>query len=188
MANYSFEIVMDEHCFAAEYQDMYVEQTLARELRDNFVKIVDMDGTSASDNIPHNEVQQLVTLSEYKPSVFSVSAPKQKKIVNAEKAPTAAQVTKRQYRKYTEQQIEELFCLVFEEGKTAAEAARATGIVVRTGQDYVQKARLFLEEERIAEEEEVDSDEEVVPPVPSVLKDRKHGSQKLFQAYSLFFL
>ena len=72
--------------------------------------------------------------------------------------------------------------MVFKEGKTAAEAARATDIVVRTGQDYVRKARLFLEEERIAEEEEV------VPPVPSVLKDRKHGSQKLFQAYSLFFL
>ena len=105
MANYSFEIVMDEHCFTAEYQDMYVEQTPARELRDDFVKIVDMDWTSANANSPHNEVQQLVTLSDYKPSAFSMSAPKQKKIVNAEKAPTAAQVTKRQYRKYTEQQV-----------------------------------------------------------------------------------
>ncbi|OBZ81196.1 hypothetical protein A0J61_10755 [Choanephora cucurbitarum] len=134
---------------------MYIEQTPARELRDDFVKIVDMDWTSANANI------------------------------NAEKASTAARVTKRQCHKYTEQQ---LFRFVFEEDKTAAEAARATGIVFRTGQNYVRKARLFFEEERIAGEEEVDSDEEIAPPVPSVPKERKHGKQKLFQAHSLFFL
>ena len=106
MSNYSFEIIMDEHCFANEYQDMYVEQTPARKLRDDFVKIVDMDWTSANADSPHNEVQQLVTLSDFKPSALSIPAAKQKKVIKAEKAPTAAQVTKRQYRKYTEQQVE----------------------------------------------------------------------------------
>ena len=43
------------------------------------------------------------------------------------------------YRRYTLAQIEKLFDLVIEEGKTAKEAALLTGINVRTAQNYIKK-------------------------------------------------
>ena len=43
------------------------------------------------------------------------------------------------YRRYTPDQIEKLFDLVIEEGKTAKEAALITGINIRTGQHYIRK-------------------------------------------------
>jgi transposase len=43
------------------------------------------------------------------------------------------------YRKYTADQVEKLFDLVIEEGRTAKEAALITGINIRTAQHYVKK-------------------------------------------------
>lgn len=42
------------------------------------------------------------------------------------------------YRRYTSQEIEELFGLVIEEGRTAKEAALITGMNVRTAQHYAK--------------------------------------------------
>ncbi|KAI9500471.1 hypothetical protein BX070DRAFT_230140, partial [Coemansia spiralis] len=42
------------------------------------------------------------------------------------------------YRRYTSQQIERLFDLVIEEGRSAKEVALMTGINVRTAQNYVK--------------------------------------------------
>ncbi|KAJ2557933.1 hypothetical protein EV175_001057 [Coemansia sp. RSA 1933] len=49
--------------------------------------------------------------------------------------------TRGPYRRYTPQQIERLFDLVIEEGRTAKEAALMTGINVRTAQNYVKTYR-----------------------------------------------
>lgn len=46
--------------------------------------------------------------------------------------------TRGSYRQYTPHQIEKLFDLVIEEGKTAKEAALITGINVRTAQNYIK--------------------------------------------------
>ena len=43
------------------------------------------------------------------------------------------------YRRYNDDQIEKLFDLVIEEGKTAKEAALITGINIRTAQHYVKR-------------------------------------------------
>ncbi|OZJ01575.1 hypothetical protein BZG36_05605 [Bifiguratus adelaidae] len=43
------------------------------------------------------------------------------------------------YRRYTPDQVEKLFDLVIEEGKTAKEAALITGINIRTAQHYIKK-------------------------------------------------
>ncbi|KAI9503558.1 hypothetical protein BX070DRAFT_224137, partial [Coemansia spiralis] len=45
------------------------------------------------------------------------------------------------YRRYTPQQIERLFDLVIEEGRSAKEAALVTGINVRTAQNYLKTYR-----------------------------------------------
>ncbi|KAI9502136.1 hypothetical protein BX070DRAFT_178703, partial [Coemansia spiralis] len=45
------------------------------------------------------------------------------------------------YRRYTPQQIEKLFDLVIEEGRSAKEAALMAGINVRTAQHYVKTYR-----------------------------------------------
>ena len=74
------------------------------------------------------------------------------------------------------------------EGKFASEAARETGIVVRTAQGYVRKARILMEETRKKETMEVNTDEEENAPVPAPPKERRYGNQKLFQAHSLFFM
>ncbi|KAI9505861.1 hypothetical protein BX070DRAFT_220922, partial [Coemansia spiralis] len=45
------------------------------------------------------------------------------------------------YRRYTQQQIERLFDLVIEEGRSANEAVFMTGINIRTAQNYVKAYR-----------------------------------------------
>jgi transposase len=43
------------------------------------------------------------------------------------------------YRRYTRDQVEKLFDLVIEEGKTAKEAALINDINIRTAQHYIKK-------------------------------------------------
>ncbi|KAI8330218.1 hypothetical protein BC941DRAFT_456899 [Chlamydoabsidia padenii] len=85
-------------------------------------------------------------------------------------------------------EVNELFRLVFEEHKFAAEAAWETGIVVSTAQHYVRKARLLIEEKRKQECMEIDEDEVEVPTEPVESKERKYGNQKLFNQHTAFFL
>ncbi|RCH80673.1 hypothetical protein CU098_001507, partial [Rhizopus stolonifer] len=104
-----------------------------------------MDWVSSSED-PHNEVLQLLTLSTFKPSTTG-SGKKSGDVANnsGSKSKTRGsaalcQLVRRQYRKYTEQQVNDLLRMVFLENKFASEAGRETGIVVRTAQDYVRKA------------------------------------------------
>lgn len=55
-----------------------------------------------------------------------------------ERQETVKPKTRGSYRRYTPYQIEKLFDLVIEEGKTAKEAALITGINVRTAQNYIK--------------------------------------------------
>ncbi|KAI7900536.1 uncharacterized protein BX663DRAFT_553846 [Cokeromyces recurvatus] len=175
--NSSFQIVMDKHC-------ALLEESFS-----------DLNTDATKSTSPHTEVQQLLTLSNFLSKAVTQCTTKTKKTknnsaggMNIDSIPKADQIVKTQYRKYTETQVNELFRLVFLEGMLASEAARQTGIVVSTGQDYVCKTHLLMEEIRKKETMEVDSDEEVEVTEPLPPKERKYGNQKLFQVYSLFFL
>ncbi|KAI7902936.1 uncharacterized protein BX663DRAFT_561018, partial [Cokeromyces recurvatus] len=171
-------------------------------VRNDFVESVQMDWVSSNKDGPHNDVQQFFIISNFKPETvepntgISASKTASHKITTTATTkklyfgmiPRADQIIKRQYRKYTEQQINDLFRLVFQKHMFASEAARETGIVVRTAQDYVRKARLLIEERRLAECMEVDTDEEIVVTEPVKSKERKYGNQKLFEEHSIFFL
>lgn len=218
MSYSNFQFVMDKHCdmiddnasIVSTIQDEYFEESQQEqgrgELQNVLANNVAMDWVSSSED-PHNEVQQLLTLSTFKPSttgsgkksgdVANISGSKSKTRGSArslvgltqEEIPTASQLVRRQYRKYTEQQVNDLLRMVFLENKFASEAGRETGIVVRTAQDYVRKARILIEEERKAALGEVASDEEVGGvQEPVEKKERKYGNQKLFKAHSAFFL
>ncbi|KAG1473327.1 hypothetical protein G6F56_001016 [Rhizopus delemar] len=120
-----------------------------------------MDWVSSSED-PHNEVLQLLTLSTFKPSTTG-SGKKSGDVANnsGSKSKTRGSAALWLYRKYTEQQVNDLLRMVFLENKFDSEAGRETGIVVRTAQGYVRKARILIEEERKAALGEVASDEEV---------------------------
>ena len=76
------------------------------------------------------------------------------------------------YRRYTPDQIEKLFDLVIEEGKTAKEAALITGINIRTGQHYIRK---------------YNDDEE--KRLPGIHRKPRVGSRgKLTEAHSQFLI
>lgn len=202
MANFQF--VMDKHCNIIDsiqediFED-YQQEPRRGELQNDLINGAAMDWVSDS---PHNEVQQLLTLSTFNPTKKiegnrTVSKNKPKTCGSArsleglvpEEIPQASQLVRSQYRKYTEQQINDLLRLVFLEHMFASEAAKETGIVVRTAQGYVQKAHLLIEKERRVALGEVTSDEdEVAVEQCEEPKERKYGNQKLFKAHTAFFL
>ena len=106
---------MDKHCAMFEecFQGLEadaVEQMERRIVDDEFVQTVEMDWVRTSS--PHNEVQQLLTLSDFIPVAVNqntAGSSKAKKSssgnINAASIPKAHEIVKTQYRKYTETQV-----------------------------------------------------------------------------------
>jgi hypothetical protein len=123
----------DVEMLSAEESDEHVHSFPAVNARDNFEKVDDilaplrtfMDVDPAEAKVEGSPVD--IGSSSESQSL----EPKQ----TVAKKPNARE----SYRRYTLDQIEKLFDLVIEEGKTAKEAALITGINLRTAQHYVKR-------------------------------------------------
>ncbi|KAI8327583.1 hypothetical protein BC941DRAFT_477462 [Chlamydoabsidia padenii] len=119
------------------------------QLQNDLVNTMATEWKESNKDNQHNDVQQLLCLSDFKPESTNFNAgtapskatrskgpKKSTDNLPVELIPDAKQMVKRQYRKYTETQVNDLFRLVFKEHKFASEAAREVGIAVRTGVKY----------------------------------------------------
>ena len=112
--NNSYSFVMDKHCAMVEecFQGLEAdafEQYESRSVQDDFAQAVEMEWVKT--NSPHNEVQQILTLSNFMPVAVNsnTAGSKAKKVsqssVDVDAVPKAHQIVKTQYRKYTETQV-----------------------------------------------------------------------------------
>lgn len=192
--NPDFAIVYDPFCEMEDtFFDEVMEDNAPRVLDGSFAQaaISGMDwapSTSSSNQDPHNEVQTLFTLSSFKPSDARTSSVPAPSVSGPSAVPPAKRLIRGKYRKYNEDQINQLLKGVFEDGQTASAAGIVAGIKPRTAQEYIRKAKKVMLEDMKMSLEEVDDDapaEEVAPPV---VKERKYGNQKLFSEHTAFLI
>lgn len=155
--------------------------------------VMDWNPINPGDDV-HNTIQPLLSMMDFLPSAPLVNEPRQKKgkasksKATSSTIPEAKRLIRGEYRSYTEKQVNDLLHLVLVDGITASDAAKQTGIKVRTGQHYVRIAKSLIEQDLKAALEEVDSEKEEEDFVEVPKKERKHGNQKLFKVHSDFFL
>jgi hypothetical protein len=121
----------DYHSPLSGVQDEFIEEYCQQqdesrrgELQNDLAESVAMDWAPANDD-PHNQIHQLFTLTSFKPKEISAnkksaSATAPTASIKSGEVPDARQLVRGQYRKYNEQQINELLRLVFVEHKLAS--------------------------------------------------------------------
>ncbi|KAI8330110.1 hypothetical protein BC941DRAFT_475877 [Chlamydoabsidia padenii] len=188
--------VYDELCDIDNFliDEMNAERP-SRVVSNGFADAVSVDYSSQGFNDAHNCIQPLLSLIDYQPSSGEQKSNKKNAAtpmpenVNSKAIPDASKLIRGQYGKYTEKQINDLLYLDFVKGYYVSDAAKETGINVRTGQNYVRTAReviasnIKLSTEEVGHENDAMELEQPVEP-----KERKYGNQKLFKAHTQFFL